>query len=172
LLKRFRTFLVSPRRFRPRFAALGLGVVAVGCLNAAGAQAVERAPAGPAPMLTVTTAANPRPQLISGSETLIRVRIAPSTDRTRLHVTENGQNITSAFVAEPDGSLLGLAANLHRGTDIVTSHDAMPSRLMANGQPGMTFRNWLDRQEDCPFTQTSGCAFPEICRLSVSLIAR
>jgi hypothetical protein len=102
---------------------LGLGVVAVGCLNAAGAQAVERAPAGPASMLTVTTAANPSHQLISGSETLIRVTIAPSTDRTRLLITENGQNITSAFVAEPDGSLLGLATYLHRGTDIVSATD-------------------------------------------------
>lgn len=113
-----------PRRSRLSGVAVGLAAVIVtGCSAAAAAQAADTAPAGAASRLTVTTVANPRPQLISGSETLIRVTLPSAAKRSGVRVTENGRNITAAFAAQPGGSLLGLATGLRLGPDIITATD-------------------------------------------------
>jgi hypothetical protein len=63
--------------------------------------------------LTITTVSNPRPSLVSGGQVLVRVTGAD--DRAR--ITENGHNVTSAFRAQPDGTLLGLVTGLREGTN-------------------------------------------------------
>jgi hypothetical protein len=114
--------LRPPCRSRLRGVALCLAAVVVtGCTAAA--QTADTTPAGAASGLTVTTVANPRPQLISGSETLIRVTLPRPANQAGLRITENGRNITSAFAAQPDGSLLGLATGLRLGTDVITATD-------------------------------------------------
>jgi hypothetical protein len=114
-----------PRWSRLCGVALGVGAVVVvaGCLSAVAARGADASPAGAASGLTVTTVANPRPQLISGSETLIRVTLPSAAGWAGLRVTENGRDITSAFAAQPGGSLLGLATGLRLGPDIVTATD-------------------------------------------------
>jgi uncharacterized tannase-like protein DUF6351 len=101
---------------------LGALLMVAGCASAA-AQAAGAPAAGGASGLTVTTVANPRPQLISGSETLIRVTLPSAADRAGLRVTDNSRDITSAFAAQPGGSLLGLATGLRPGTDVITAAD-------------------------------------------------
>ena len=72
------------------------------------------------PHLTIATVANPRAQLISGTETLLRI----GADRRPVRVTENGQDITGAFRRQPDGSLLGLATNLRHGANLIVATSA------------------------------------------------
>jgi hypothetical protein len=98
-------------------------VALVGSFSTAAAAQAGHGPARAVPALTVTTVANPRPQLISGSETLIRFTLPPGADRAAAHITGNGRDITPQFAAQPDGSLLGLATGLRHGTDVVTATD-------------------------------------------------
>src|SRR3954453_5903948 len=72
------------------------------------------------PYLAITTVANPRAQLVSGTETLLRI----DAGRRAVRVPENGLDITGAFRRQPDGSLLGLATHLHRGTNVVVATSA------------------------------------------------
>ncbi|MFC1414142.1 DUF6351 family protein [Streptacidiphilus sp. N1-12] len=108
-------------RHRPgaRTTAALLAAVAAAAtltLSAPHASAAARGAAA----LSVTTPANPHPQLISGNETLIKVA-GRTADLRRARITENGRDITSAFARQPDGSLLGLATALRPGTGIVTA---------------------------------------------------
>jgi hypothetical protein len=126
-----------PRRSRLRGVTLCVGAVMVaGCLSAVAAQGADASPAGAASGLTVTTAANLWPQLISGSETLIRVTLPSAAGRAGLRVTENGRDITSAFAAQPGGSLLGLATGLRAGTDVITAADGpLRASVRITGHP-------------------------------------
>ncbi len=70
--------------------------------------------------LNLTTVSNPDPSLVSGGEVLVRVT-APDRHGAGLRVTENGNDVTSAFHAQSDGTLLGLVTGLREGTNVLTA---------------------------------------------------
>src|SRR5277367_5059252 len=65
--------------------------------------------------LALTSVSNPRPELVSGGEALIRVRVPARVQPSAVRVTANRVNVTSSFAAQPDGSLLGLVTGLNPG---------------------------------------------------------
>ncbi|WP_437044043.1 DUF6351 family protein [Streptomyces sp. enrichment culture] len=72
--------------------------------------------------LTVTTVANPRPQLISDTSTLIRVT-SPGETNGRIDIEVNGRDISNAFERQDDGSYLGMVAGLRQGANKVIASD-------------------------------------------------
>ncbi len=97
----------------------------LGCLAAISAIALVLAPKaaaagerdhGPAPgRLALLTLSNPRPQLVSGGEVLVRVDVGRHVDPAGVRITSDGQNVTSSFHVQSDGSLLGLVTDLAIG---------------------------------------------------------
>ncbi|WP_442875986.1 DUF6351 family protein [Amycolatopsis sp. NBC_01480] len=69
--------------------------------------------------LRLTTVSNPNPALVSGGQVLLRATLPD--DRSSVRITENGQDVTSAFHTQPDGSLLGLVTGLRDGRNTVTA---------------------------------------------------
>ena len=67
--------------------------------------------------LRIEAVSNPRPDLVSGGQVLLR--IAPAADDVRV----NGHDATAAFAAQSDGSLLGLVSGLRDGANIVSATD-------------------------------------------------
>ncbi|MFC0111835.1 DUF6351 family protein [Kibdelosporangium aridum] len=67
--------------------------------------------------LAITTVANPRPQLISGTRTLLRI----SPAAPGLRVTQDGRDVTTVFQSQPDGSVLGLVTGLTPGSHQITA---------------------------------------------------
>src|SRR4051794_26887488 len=71
--------------------------------------------------VTISPVSNPRPDLVSGGQVLVRV---DSPARSEVRVTANGQDVTSAFHQQPNGSLLGLVTGLHTGSNDITAAPA------------------------------------------------
>ena len=65
--------------------------------------------------LTLMTVSNPRPELVSGGEVLVRVDVGERINPADVRITSDGQNVTSSFHTQSDGSLLGLVTNLAIG---------------------------------------------------------
>jgi hypothetical protein len=65
--------------------------------------------------LALVTVSNPRPELVSGGQVLIRVDVPEHINPADVRITSDGQDVTSGFRAQPDGSLLGLVTNLTIG---------------------------------------------------------
>jgi len=65
--------------------------------------------------LTLVTVSNPRPELVSGGEVLVRVDVPDHTNPADVQITSDGQNVTSGFQVQADGSLLGLVTGLQIG---------------------------------------------------------
>jgi Tannase-like family of unknown function (DUF6351) len=62
-----------------------------------------------------------RPQLVSGGDVLVSIKLPPSIESSQLRVTLNGQDITNAFVADgASHSLLGLVTGLRLGKNSLT----------------------------------------------------
>ena len=61
------------------------------------------------------TVSNPRPELVSGGEVLVRVDVGERINPADVRITSDGQNVTSSFHTQSDGSLLGLVTNLAIG---------------------------------------------------------
>jgi hypothetical protein len=101
----------TSRRRAVLAAAVSLMILfsGVAVASAAGNQTVR---------LTIASASNPQPRFVSGGDVLVLVT-APGDRRAR--VTRNGQDVTSSFVAQPDGSLLGLVTGLRDGRNTVTA---------------------------------------------------
>jgi hypothetical protein len=66
--------------------------------------------------LAITAVSNPRPELVSGGQVLLRI-----TGGTAVRIAENGHDVTADFAAQPDGSRLGLVSGLHDGANLVTA---------------------------------------------------
>jgi hypothetical protein len=79
------------------------------------------APAGPgaATRLAIVTVSNPRPELVSGGQVLLRVEVSPGIDPEDVQVTADGRDVTASFQVQPDGSLLGLVTGLAEGVNTV-----------------------------------------------------
>jgi hypothetical protein len=86
--------------------------------SAAGARAKGRALG----RLALVTVSNPRPELVSGGEVLVRVDVPNHINPADVQITSNGQDVTSSFQVQSDGSLLGLVTGLAIG----------PNRLVAS----------------------------------------
>ncbi|GAA4493439.1 DUF6351 family protein [Actinoallomurus oryzae] len=74
--------------------------------------------------LTITSVSNPRPDLVSGGQVLIRVVPSGSSGSHRVTVTANGHDVTAALRREPDGSLLGTAGGLRDGANTIEARQS------------------------------------------------
>jgi hypothetical protein len=71
---------------------------------------------GPAPRrLALVTVSNPRPQLVSGGQVLVRVEVGRDINPADVEITSNGQDVTSSFQVQSNGTLLGLVTGLSIG---------------------------------------------------------
>ncbi len=65
--------------------------------------------------LALLAVSNPRPELVSGGEVLVRVDVPQHINAADVQVTSDGADVTSSFQVQPDGSLLGLVTGLTLG---------------------------------------------------------
>ncbi len=65
--------------------------------------------------LALVAVSNPRPELVSGGEVLVRVDVPRHINPADVQITSDGQDVTSSFQAQSDGSLLGLVTGLTIG---------------------------------------------------------
>jgi Tannase-like family of unknown function (DUF6351) len=101
-------------------AASAVAVVA-SPLGPAVARAASAAPAAQFGQLALISVSNPRPELVSGGEVLIQVRVPRGTRASSVRVTADGSNVTRNFQAQPDGSLLGLVTGLRVGRNLLAA---------------------------------------------------
>ncbi len=99
-------------------------VLAAGLAVAPGATAAPTATGG---SLTITSLSNPRPSLVSGDDVLLAVSVPDGTAPDQVRVTRNGADVTSAFAAEPDGTLRGLV------TGLVDGRNDIRARIVGHG---------------------------------------
>jgi len=84
--------------------------------------------------LTIESVSNPRPELVSGGQVLLKI---DPPDRSPVTVTVNGRNVTAEFHTQPDGTLLGLATNLRNGSNDVTAKTRRDrTNLRVTNHPG------------------------------------
>ena len=70
---------------------------------------------GPRGRLALVTVSNPRPELVSGGEVLVRVDVPQHTSPASVRVIADGRDVTGSFQEQSDGSLLGLVTGLQIG---------------------------------------------------------
>ncbi len=99
-------------RVRHVLVAAGVALVTVATVTVA----VTAAPAARPTKVTIAAVSNPKADLVSGDDVLVRVR---GGDHVR--VVSNGRDVTEAFVEQPDGSLLGLVDRLRKGRNTITA---------------------------------------------------
>ncbi|MFI5611043.1 DUF6351 family protein [Amycolatopsis sp. NPDC051903] len=112
-----------------------LAALAVPILLTGAATSAVAAPAHQQSRLGITTVSNPRPDLVSGGQVLVRVTPPDARTARDVRVSAGGQDITQAFHSEPDGSLLGLVSGLRTGsTELVATagHGARASVRVVN----------------------------------------
>jgi hypothetical protein len=107
-------------RPRPWLAGAAVLAIAAGAAAPAVARAATAAPALPG-RLALISVSNPRPELVSGGEVLIRVRVPAGVRPADVRVTSDGSNVTGSFAAQSDGSLLGLVTGLREGRNLLTA---------------------------------------------------
>jgi hypothetical protein len=109
------------------FAAVSaIAAVTLPLVPTAARGATSAPPARPG-RLALVSVSNPRPELVSGGEVLIRIRVPARVRASEVRVTADGSNVTSSFRAQPDGSLLGLVTGLRVGRNRLTAR-ARPVR--------------------------------------------
>ena len=69
--------------------------------------------------LSIVSVSNPHPDLVSGGEVLLRVSVSSGLRASRIRITLNSVDVSSDFVAQPGGSLLGLVNGLRDGFNVV-----------------------------------------------------
>ena len=81
--------------------------------------------------LALLTVSNPRPELISGAEALVRVDVPRHLSPADVQVTSDGHDVTSSFRVQSDGSLLGLVTGLTIGHNrlVASAHGQFASSL-------------------------------------------
>src|SRR5580700_2715427 len=79
------------------------------------AQAAGPAHGGSSGRLALVTVSNPRPELVSGGEVLVRVDVPRHTSPASVRVSADGHDVTANFQEQSDGSLLGLVTGLQIG---------------------------------------------------------
>jgi Tannase-like family of unknown function (DUF6351) len=71
--------------------------------------------------LALVSVSNPRPELVSGGEVLVRVDLGRGVSPGDVRVFSDGQDVTSSFHAQSDGSLLGLVTGLSPGRNRIVA---------------------------------------------------
>src|SRR5580693_6073291 len=100
---------------------LGPGAAQAAAPGAAQAAAPDH---GPAPgRLALVTVSNPRPDLVSGGEVLVRVDVPKHINPADVRIFSGRQDVTSSFQVQSDGSLLGLVTGLAIGRDRLRSEE-------------------------------------------------
>lgn len=114
---------VRSRRTRGRPLAC-LAAVSLIALVVASTAAAAVAPANwRAPRrLALVTVSNPRPELVSGGEALVRVEVGSDVNPADVRITADGHDVTSSFHAQSDGSLLGLVTGLVIGRNRLVAY--------------------------------------------------
>ncbi len=81
--------------------------------------------------LALVTVSNPRPELVSGGEVLVRVDVPNHINAADVQITSDGQDVTSSFQVQSDGSLLGLVTGLAIGRNrlVASAHGQFASSL-------------------------------------------
>jgi hypothetical protein len=81
--------------------------------------------------LALVTVSNPRSELVSGGEVLVRVDVPRHVNAADVQVTSDGGDVTSSFQVQPDGSLLGLVTGLTLGRNrlVASVHGQFASSL-------------------------------------------
>ncbi|HEY2550725.1 MAG TPA: DUF6351 family protein [Streptosporangiaceae bacterium] len=84
--------------------------------------------------LELLTVSNPRPELISGGEALVRVEVPDHLSAASVRVLANGSDVTANFQQQSDGSLLGLVTGLQAGPNflLATAHGQHASLRIDN----------------------------------------
>lgn len=106
--------------------AVALGA-SLATASASGA-ASESTAAGDAGQLRIASVSNPRAQLVSGGDVLVRVRPPRGASPSDVTVLAGGRSVTDRFVAQPDGSLLGLVTGLGEGRTRLTARSTEPEQ--------------------------------------------
>src|ERR1700728_117792 len=93
------------------------------------AQAAQPASGGPPGRLALVTVSNPRPELVSGGEVLVRVDVPRHTSPASVRLSADGHDVTASFQKQSDGSLLGLVTGLQIGRNrlFATAHGQFAS---------------------------------------------
>src|SRR5262249_9778766 len=89
------------------------GRVAVGLLD--GMVPALWAPAAADPvgvLLKIEVVSSPFPNVVTGGDTLVRLTSPRPLSADAVRVRANSHDVSDAFVAQPDGSLLGLVTGL------------------------------------------------------------
>jgi Tannase-like family of unknown function (DUF6351) len=116
-------------------------ISAVALLAAPGvAQAAAPSNGEPPGRLALVTVSNPRPELVSGGEVLVRVNVPQHTSPASVRVIADGQDVTASFQKQSDGSLLGLVTGLQIGRN----------RLIAIGHGQLASLNVTDHSINGP----------------------
>ncbi|HEV2780066.1 MAG TPA: DUF6351 family protein [Actinophytocola sp.] len=77
-----------------------------------------------------------RADLISGGDALVRVTVPRRGDPTAVRVDVDGRDVTAAFRAQPDGSLVGLVEGLAVGRNVLTARHRFGSvRITLTNHP-------------------------------------
>jgi Tannase-like family of unknown function (DUF6351) len=110
--------------------AIAASLAVPAAATAASAQSVQPATASSAApqdrtdTLALVPLSNPRAELVSGGEVLVRVVVPPGISAPAVRIFANGNDVTSDFEAQADGSLLGLVTGLRVGPNklVATAH--------------------------------------------------
>ena len=113
--------MFSSRRRRWLPALVGASLLVL--LLPAGAWAAPKRQGEGDARLQVVDLSNPRPELASGGEALLQVRL-PEGQNTGVKVTANGRDVSPVFARRSDGTFLGLVRNLRVGDNIVVARPA------------------------------------------------
>jgi Tannase-like family of unknown function (DUF6351) len=102
----------------PITAILAVAASALIVTPGTSAAAVSSGP-GAASRLAIMTVSNPRPELVSGGQVLIRIDVPEGIDPQAVQVSADGRDVTAGFQIQPDGTLLGLVTGLVEGDNTV-----------------------------------------------------
>jgi hypothetical protein len=89
--------------------------------------------------LSIVSVSNPRPDLVSGGEVLLRVTPPPGVPVGAVRITLNSVDVTSDFAPQPDGTLLGLVTGLRDGFNVVRA--ARSHRFGGRGEASLVVVN-------------------------------
>jgi hypothetical protein len=72
-------------------------------------------------LLKIDVVSSPFPNVVTGGDTLVRLTYPRPLSADNIRVRANGNDVSNAFVAQPDGSLLGLVTGLKDGRTAIVA---------------------------------------------------
>ena len=109
-------------KMKAKLLLVGAVTLLAGLVPAIAATAAPSVPRhSPAATLAITSVSNPRPDMTSGGEVLLRITTPPGVKADTVRVRRNGTKVTAAFELQPDGTLLGLVKGLRVGANLISA---------------------------------------------------